>query len=55
MTSVVDPDPHGSRTFTWIRIQNFYLDPDPELKFRIQIQQKVKEHTVDARNSGQRT
>ena len=26
----------------WIR--NFCLDPDPELKIRIRIQQKVKEH-----------
>ena len=30
----------------WIR--NFCLDPDPELKFRIQIQQKLKEHIVNA-------
>ena len=39
--SVVDPDPHGSGTFAWIR--NFCLDPDPELLFRIQIQLNMKE------------
>ena len=32
----------------WIR--NFCLDPDPELKFRIQ--QKVKEHINNTVNSG---
>ena len=32
----------GLQPVLWIR--NFCLDPDPELKFRIQIQQKVKEH-----------
>ena len=34
-TSVVDKDPHGSGTF--------FLDPDPELLFRIRIQQYLKE------------
>ena len=33
-------------------IQNFCLDPDPELKFRIRIQQKVKEHINKTVNSG---
>ena len=31
--SVVDPDPHGSGSFAWIR--KFCLDPDPEILFRI--------------------
>ena len=35
--SVVDPDPHGSGTFAWIRIR---------------IQQKVKEHINKTVNSG---
>ena len=34
----------------WIR--NFCLDPDPELKFQIRIQQKVKEHINKIVNSG---
>ena len=34
----------------WIR--NFCLDPDPELKFQIRIQQKVKEHINKTVNSG---
>ena len=25
---VVDPDPHGSVTFAWIRIRNIVPDPD---------------------------
>ena len=29
LSSVVDPDPHGSGTFDWIRIRNKVLDPDP--------------------------
>ena len=32
-SSVVDPVPHGSGTFAWIRIrnsENSKLDPDPE-------------------------
>ena len=36
--------------FAWIR--NFCLDPDPELKFWIRIQQKVKEHINKTVNSG---
>ena len=29
--SVVDPDPHGSGTFAWIRnLENSKLDPDLE-------------------------
>ena len=27
-------------------------DPDPEIKFQIRIQQKVKEHTIKTVNSG---
>ena len=34
----------------WIR--NFCLDPDPELKFLIRIQQKKKEHINITVNSG---
>ena len=34
----------------WIR--NFWLVPDPELYFRIRIQQKVKEHINKSVNSG---
>ena len=34
------------------RILNFCLDPDPELKFWIWIQQKVKEHINKTFNSG---
>ena len=31
ISSVVDPDPHGSGTFAWIRnSENSELDPDPE-------------------------
>ena len=45
--SVVDPDSHRSGS-AWIR--NFCLDL--ELKFRIQIQQKVKEHINKTVNSG---
>ena len=44
LTSVVDPDPHGSGTFC--------LDPDLELKYRIRIQQKVKKHIIKTVNSG---
>ena len=33
----------------WIQIR---IDPDPELKFRIWIQQKVKEHINKTVNSG---
>ena len=41
----------GSRSgFAWIR--NFCLDPDRELKFRIQIQPKVKEHLNKTVKSG---
>ena len=29
-TSVVDPDPHGSKTFAWIRIRNYTVVPDPD-------------------------
>ena len=36
--------------FAWIR--NFCLDPDPELKFRVRIQQKVKKHINKTVNSG---
>ena len=36
--------------FAWIR--KFCLDPDPKLKFRIRIQQKVKEHINRTVNSG---
>ena len=37
----------------WIRIRiDPELDPDPELKFRIRIQQKVKEHINKTVNSG---
>ena len=48
--SVVDPDPHGSRTFAWI--QNFCMDPELKFRIRIQLQQKVKEHINKTVNSG---
>ena len=56
---VVDPDPHGSGPFAWIRIQirlrNYssgsgIIVPDPGI--RIQIRQKVKEHINKTVNSG---
>ena len=33
-TSVLDPDPHGSRTFAWIRIRNYSSGSGSSLKWK---------------------